>query len=342
MLDVVVHLHVDAVAGEHFEKSIDGPVSGCIRVDPFLADPHLRLQRHNSRHVTRRAGAGEFEPAPLVIVVARRQVLVLKDRPNLITGDLASLSIRLRLNHTAELDLQSTGKIEGVIGLQQVGDAALARLRIDTDDGFVAPPEVFRVDREIRHCPRQRIDGHALMRCIRRHRLETLLDGVLMRPAEGRVDQIAGPGATLRHGQASAVLGSAFDLVEVAEIDLRVDSLSEKVDTEGHQIDISGALPVTEQASLDAVGAREVTELRGGHRGSAVIVRMQAEQDVLAVIQPTRHPLDRVGVDVRRGHLDSGGEVDDDLTVGSGLEHFDHLVAYFEREFEFSSGEALG
>src|SRR6185312_2177023 len=103
--------------------------------------------------------------------------------------------------------------------------------------------------------------------------------------AEGRVDEVTGPGAALVHLELIAVLGGALDGVEVAEVDLRVDALSEQVDAECDQVDVAGTLTVAEQAALDAVGAGHVAELGRGDRGSAVVVRVQSEDAVLQVMR---------------------------------------------------------
>ena len=144
-----------------------------------------------------------------------------------------------------------------------------------------------------------------------------------MRAAEGGVDEVARPRAALVHGQLVAVLGGAADLVEVAEVDLRVDALREQVDAQRDEVDVAGALAVAEQAALDAVGAGHVAELGGGDRGAAVVVRVQRQDHVLAVGEVAAHPLDRVGVDVRRRHLDGRRQVDDDLALGRRLEDLD-------------------
>src|SRR5690606_28358550 len=105
-----------------------------------------------------RTSALQLEPAPLLLSIIGRQVLVGEDVPDLITRDLAALGISLRLHDTAELDLQLAGQIEGVVSLQQVGDATLARLRIDADYRLIAAAQIFRVDRQIRHSPFEFID----------------------------------------------------------------------------------------------------------------------------------------------------------------------------------------
>ena len=80
----------------------------------------------------------------------------------------------------AELDLQLARQVEGVVGLQQVGDAALARLRVDAHDGLVAATQVLRVDRQVRHGPVELGDRDAPAGGLGLHRLEALLDGVLV------------------------------------------------------------------------------------------------------------------------------------------------------------------
>ena len=42
-----------------------------------------------------------------------------------------------------ELDLESAGQIEAVLGLHDVGDAALAGLAVDADDGLVGAADVL-------------------------------------------------------------------------------------------------------------------------------------------------------------------------------------------------------
>jgi hypothetical protein len=163
-----------------------------------------------------------------------------------------------------------------------------------------------------------------------------------VRAAEGRVHEIARPRAALGHRQLVAVLGGALDLVEVAEVDHRVDALREQVETERDEVDVAGALAVAEQASLDPVGARHVAELGRGDRGTAVVVRVQAEDHAVSPGEIARHPLDRVGVDVGGHHLHGGRQVQDDGTLGSSAEGVDHLVADVDRELELGARVALG
>ena len=67
--------------------------------------------------------------------------------------------------------------------------------------------------------------------------------------------------------------------VDVGEVELGVDALAEQVQRQRDHVDVAGALAVAEQRALDAVGAGHHAELGGGHRGAAVVVRVQRQHD---------------------------------------------------------------
>ena len=216
---------------------------------------------------------------PQLLVVRRsgRQVLVVEDRPDLLARDLAALGIGLGLHDAGELDLQPAGQVERVVGLEQVGDPPLPDCELTRMTASYERPRslgsIGRYGTAHSSSSTETPDARPGV-----HRLEALLDRVLVRAAEGREDEVAGPGAALVHGQLVAVLGGALDLVDVAEVDLRVDALGQQVDPECDEVDVAGALPVAEEASLDAVGAGHVAELGGRDRGAAVVVRVQREE----------------------------------------------------------------
>ena len=143
------------------------------------------------------------------------------------------------------------------------------------------------------------------------HRVQALVDRVLVAAGERGVDQVAAVRMAFVYGQLVAVLDGAADLVDVGEVDLRVDAAGEQVEAQRDQADVAGALTVAEQAALDAVGAGLVAQFGCGDGGSAVVVRVQAQDDRVAAGQVAAHPLDRVGVHVGRRHLDGGGQVHD-------------------------------
>ena len=259
-----------------------------------------------------RPGAAQRQrPQPAAVRGGDGQVLVGEDAPQLVGRDLAAAVVGAPLHDLAELDLQPARQVEVVLGLHQVGDAALAGLAVDPDHGLVPAADVLGVDRQVRHGPGELVDRRARLGGVRLEVVEALVDGVLVRAGERREHQVAAVGVALGDRQLVAVLDRATDLVDVGEVDLRVDALAEQVEGQRHQADVAGALAVAEQAPLDPVGPGQVAELGRGDPGPAVVVRVQAQHDGVAPRQVAVHPLDRVRVHVRRGHLDRGGQVHD-------------------------------
>ena len=79
------------------------------------------------------------------------------------------------------------------------------------------------------------------------------------------------------HGQLVALLDDRAGLVDLREVELRVDALRQQVEGDRDDVDVARALAVPEQRSLDALGAGHQAELGGGDGGAAVVVRMDGE-----------------------------------------------------------------
>ena len=65
------------------------------------------------------------------------QVLAVEQIPDLVVADLAGLIVSVILHCTGEFDLQTTRQVDLVLGLQEVGHAALTGLAVDTNDSLV-------------------------------------------------------------------------------------------------------------------------------------------------------------------------------------------------------------
>ena len=143
-------------------------------------------------------------------------------------------------------------------------------------------------------------------------------------------------------GQLVAGLDHAAQLVDVRDVQPGIDALAEQVHGQRHQVDVAGALAVAEQRALDSLRAGHKRQLRRRHGAAAVIVRMDAEDEGVAVAEVAMAPLDLVGVDVRRAHLDGGRQVEDDPVLGSGLPDVHHRLADLLGEIQLRAGEAFG
>lgn len=167
------------------------------------------------------------------------------------------------LDRLAEFHLQVARQVQAEILLQNIGDAALARLRVDADDRLVGPADVTRIDRQIRHFP-DRVIGDL-------DRLHPLVDRILMRAGEGGIDQFADIRMALGNDHLVGIFVDVLDPLDIAAIQLRIDALRIHVERQRHDIDIAGALAIAEQRALDAVGTRHQRQLGRGNAGTAVV-----------------------------------------------------------------------
>jgi hypothetical protein len=178
-------------------------------------------------------------------------------------------------------------------------------------------------------------------RVVPRQRLHPLLDGVLVRAGERRVDQVAHVGVAGMDRQAVAVLGHPAQSVDVRDVQLGIDPLGEQVHGQGDHVDVAGPLAVAEEGPLDAVGAGQHAQLGRRDRAAPVVVRMEGQHDTVAPGDPPQEPLDGVGVEIRRVHLDGGRQVQDELPVGCGLDDVGDRLADLDGELRLGARVAL-
>src|SRR5450755_3528879 len=338
VLGVVEHPYVHAAqpevdAGQRRAERRDGAVPAARQGVLGAEGAHRRGDALDAL-LTHRAELDQLEGAGL-------QVLVGEDLPHLRRVHLAARIFGVPLDHVAELDLQAPRQVQMVVALHDVGHAALAGLRIDPDDGLVGPAYVPGVDGQVRHSPWHLADRLARLRGDPLQVVEALLDRVLVRAGERRVDQIAGVRMALMDIDAGAVLGGAADLVDVAEVDHRVDALAVEVQPERHQVDVARPLAVAEQAPLDPLRPGQHRQLGIRGRGAPVVMGVHRQGDVLAPAQVPAHPLDLVGVDIGGGALDGARQVEHDLAVRAWLPYLHHRLADLQREIELGVHEDL-
>jgi hypothetical protein len=128
--------------------------------------------------------------------------------------------------------------------------------------------------------------------------------------------------------------------VDVGEVQLG-STLGVQVQCHGHQVDVTGALAVAEQAAFDAIGAGHQAQLGGGDAGATVVVGVQADDHAVAAVDIAAEPFDLVGVDVRRGALDGGRQVEDHLVLRRRVPHLDHRVTDFLGELQLGGAEGF-
>ena len=124
-----------------------------------------------------------------------------------------------------------------------------------------------------------------------------------------------------------------------SQIQLRIDTLGEHVVGHCQNIDISGSLAVAEKCAFHALRACKKGQLCSCHAASPVVVRMDAEDNAVSVLE---HPLDLVSVDVGRRHLHGGREIEDHGIFRCRLPYVLHSRADLEGKIQLSAGKALG
>ncbi len=223
------------------------PTPSICRSSPLMTTVAAMRRRSGGARLGKNAVIGQLDPVAL-------QIGLLEQRPDPGARHLLSGSVGHFLHPLAELDLQTARQIEPVIGLQHIGDAALAGLAVDPDHRLVGAAQILRIDRQIRHFP-QRVIALG-------ERLEAFFDRVLMRARESGVDELAGIGMPWMHRKLIAVLDGADDLVDVGDHQPGIDPLAEQIERQGDDIDIAGALAIAEERAFHPLRARPLPRAR--------------------------------------------------------------------------------
>ena len=222
-----------------------------------------------------------------------------------------------------------------VVLLEEVADAALARLGVDPDDvGLVDPADVGGVDREVGDGP---VAGVVFL-----PPLHPLGNRVLVGAGEGGEDQLPGVGLAVVDLHPGDPLVDLADGRHIREVQFRVDPLGEEVHRQRDDVDVAGPLAVAEEGPFNPVGAGQQPHLRVGDGAAPVVVGVEGDDDRVAVFEVVAHILDLVGVDVGHRQLDGDREVDDRFMVGGRLPDVQDGVADLQRVVGLGAGEGLG
>ena len=127
----------------------------------------------------------------------------------------------------------------------------------------------------------------------------------------------------------------------VREVELRVNAEREHVHGHRDEVDVARALAVAEQRALDAVRTGQHAHLGISYAAAAVIVRMQREDDIVAVLEVLVHVSDLRREDVRHAHLDGRRQVDDGLAVSRRFPDIEDGIADLKCVLRLRAREGL-
>src|SRR5699024_8437101 len=126
------------------------------------------------------------------------QVLLVEDIPHVLGVDLAAFGIGDLLHHVGKFWLHGAWHLDAVVGLHDVGNATLAGLGVNANDGFVVAANILRVNGQVRNLPggiAQFFVGDIGVGGTRTYRISqsihALVDGILVRAGERGKDQVA-------------------------------------------------------------------------------------------------------------------------------------------------------
>ena len=170
------------------------------------------------------------------------------------------------LDHIRELLVHAAWKLESKEAVHNESNTALSGLAVDTDHRLVLSSDIGRIDRQIRNLPDLALSFHK--------RMHSLVDSILMGTGECSKYQLSSVRMTRIDMHLCAALVNLRDLLDVADLKLRIDSLREHIVGDGQDIHVSGTLTISEQGSLNAVSACKHCKFCSSDTCSAVIMRM--------------------------------------------------------------------
>ena len=127
----------------------------------------------------------------------------------------------------------------------------------------------------------------------------------------------------------------------MGEIKAGVDTLTVEVHGHGHDIHVARPLSIAEQSALYAISTRHHTKLCRRHSASAVIMGVQRNNQCLAPLYLITEPLDLVSINIRRGHLHGGRQIDDHGVLRRRRQHLVDGITHRDRKIHFGARKAL-
>ena len=333
MLAVALKLvFVQADLLQRVEERVDRAVAGALQLDLVGA---VNEQSALEMHIILAVFAFFINFSACELIFGRMvEIVVLKDLKQLLGDQLALELLTLCLHQLGELRMHALGQVvaEGVAHHKR--GAALSGLRVDADDRLIFSADVRRIDGQIGDLP---VFGTAVA-----HILIALVDSVLMGAGEGGEHQLADIGLTRVDTHIGAALVDVAEMGEMTEIELRVNALCVHIQAHGDDIHIAGALAVAKERALHALGACQQRQLAGGNAAAAVVVRMNADDRRITVLQMADKVFDLVGIGVGCAHLNGVRQVEDHRVFLGRAELFDHAVADGNGVVRLGAAEALG
>ena len=162
-----------------------------------------------------------------------------------------------------------------------------------------------------------------------------------MRTAERGENQFSGVRLARRHLHMGAPFIDIADTIDIAEIEAGMNAMSVHVQRDSHDIDIAGALAVSEERSFDPLGAGQKPEFRRRDPGSAIVVSVQRDHGAISPRQMPAHPFDLIRMHIWRRVLHGRRKIENDLILDRWLPDVGDRLTDLQSEIELRTGETL-
>ncbi len=150
----------------------------------------------------------------------------------------AAETIHFIVGDGTEFPLQFLGQFDAEFTLEKIGNAAFARLAIDSNNFPIFASDIGRVDCEVRHVP-ELLPAAAPFG-------EALLDRILMRATEGGKDEFPGVGMSSRHRHAGAAFIHFANRIQIFKAKIWIDAVHVQVERDRYDVEVAGSFAVAE------------------------------------------------------------------------------------------------
>ena len=137
------------------------------------------------------------------------------------------------------------------------------------------------------------------------------------------------------------LLYQRHNLFHTREIDFRINALAVQVHARRHQVHVASALAVTQQGALDTIRPGHHRHFRGGHTATAVVVGMDTDNHVIAVLNIVVNQLYLICKDVRGADFHRGRQVNDHPLPLIRTPHGVHRINDFDGEIRLRGTEGF-
>ena len=131
------------------------------------------------------------------------------------------------------------------------------------------------------------------------------------------------------------------DAFHIREIESGIHAVGIHIKSQRYDIHVSGPFAVAEQSAFDPVRPCQNAKFRSRDAAAPVIMRVQAENHVIAVIQVLIHIFQLAGKHMRHRILHRRRNVDDRLVICRGLPYIQHRIADIHRIVDFRTRKTL-